>query len=171
MALVAKGPVSKAHPFASQPVAAGPAKVGANSPKLDDETMGLALVTGAAAVPMETRTKPQAITTNKIEIENQPGLCLPLLAKLIRFSCVETKVGEVDLVGGVWRLSAAALYNRTKHSKIGFFRYSRPSFEPDKSDAANGGHCSSKRFKARELSGQVFGQKLSFPANVGIRGK
>src|ERR1035438_7310170 len=37
---VKKGPVSKAQPNESQPVAAGPAKVGANSPKLDDETTG-----------------------------------------------------------------------------------------------------------------------------------
>jgi hypothetical protein len=64
-----------------QPVAAGPAKVGANSPKLDDETLGV-FVTGAA-VPLEIRRTPLTTTTNTAAIANQPDLRFPLLSKTI----------------------------------------------------------------------------------------
>jgi hypothetical protein len=79
---VKNGPVSKEQPFESQPVAAGPAKVGANSPKLDDETLGV-LVTGAAAVLLEIRRTPLTTITNTAAIANQLDLRFPLLAKAI----------------------------------------------------------------------------------------
>ena len=77
-----KGPVSKEQPEA-QPVAAGPTKVGENSPKLDDVTalVGalVVFVTGAAAGPLETGEKPLTTITIKIAIENQIDLRFPLI--------------------------------------------------------------------------------------------
>jgi hypothetical protein len=61
-------------------VAAGPTKVGEYCPKLDDVTsLGGAppvSVTGAAATPPETKTKPLTTIARKIAIENQINLCL-----------------------------------------------------------------------------------------------
>jgi hypothetical protein len=43
---VGKGPVSKEQPTEAQPVAAGPTKVGVNSPKLVDVMLGVAFCAG-----------------------------------------------------------------------------------------------------------------------------
>jgi hypothetical protein len=64
-------------------VAAGPAKVGENCPKLDDviTLVGalVVLVTGAAAVPLETRKRRLTTITITMTIEKQIDLCLALI--------------------------------------------------------------------------------------------
>jgi len=53
---VRNGPVSKEQPAEAQPVAAGPANVGAFVPRLDDVTVLVALAARADAVPPERTT-------------------------------------------------------------------------------------------------------------------
>jgi hypothetical protein len=69
------GPVSKEQPFAVQPVAAGPTKVGENSPKVEDVTVGF--VAGAAAA--SATEKPLMTNISKTTVENRIDLCFPLL--------------------------------------------------------------------------------------------
>jgi len=74
------GPVSKEQPFAVQPVAAGPTKVGENSPKVEDVTVGAlaGFLAGAAAAPSATE-KPLTTIISKTAVENRIDLCFPLL--------------------------------------------------------------------------------------------
>jgi hypothetical protein len=77
--------VSNEHPYTSQPVAAGPAKVGANSPRLDDVTTGFAFVE-AAAVLVDARKKALTSITDKVAIEDELNLHVPFLVKSMGFS-------------------------------------------------------------------------------------
>ena len=71
------GPVSKEQPFAVQPVAAGPTKVGENSPKVEDVTVGF--VAGAPAAAASATEKPLMTNISKTAVENRIDLCFPLL--------------------------------------------------------------------------------------------
>jgi hypothetical protein len=53
-------------------VAAGPAKVGENSPRLDDVTWLVVLVAGAAAFTVETDIKPATIITGTAMLSSKP---------------------------------------------------------------------------------------------------
>jgi hypothetical protein len=68
-----------------QPVAAGPAKVGENVPKLDDETTLLAFVTGGAAVALETSRLPLTVI-DKVAIRSQLDLRFPIVVMNIKIS-------------------------------------------------------------------------------------
>jgi hypothetical protein len=76
------GPVSKEQPFAVQPVAAGPTKVGENSPKVEDVTAPLGALAGfvaGAAAAASASEKPLTTIVSKTAVENQIDLCFPLL--------------------------------------------------------------------------------------------
>src|SRR5579862_4152554 len=78
------GPVSNAQPFESQPVAAGPAKVGANSPRLDELTTAFVTpcAAGAAALPLEISKRPPLTRMKNVISENQIDLLLCTLLNM-----------------------------------------------------------------------------------------
>ena len=98
------------------------------------------LVTGPAAVPLETRTKAQTTITNKVATANQLGLRFPLIVKIIGFSGVE------DRTFGNPVKATAALYNSPKalvnygfsggpRPVTEFIGYPLPDFEQTRSAA------------------------------------
>jgi hypothetical protein len=75
------GPVSREQPAEAQPVAAGPVKVGAPDPRLDDVTVWVALAAGAADAPPEN-------ATNAIGSDNSDSRVMVLRTRLFLIGCI-----------------------------------------------------------------------------------
>jgi hypothetical protein len=87
------GPESKEQPFAVQPVAAGPTKVGENSPKVEDVTAPLAALAGLVAGAAAAASATEKLTTiiSKTAVENRIDRCFPLSLVIIGFLLSKSK--------------------------------------------------------------------------------